>query len=247
MEEKSTIKEAFTELAPRYEKVVDNELQKFWGWSYENFIENLLNHTKTSPGEHVLDVATGTCLIPRRLIENKRQVKITGVDITHAMLKNGKEKNIKTGTDSEIYLATGDAMLMPFKRNSFEVVMCGLATHHMDVNKLLGEIYRVLKTEGRFSLADVGGSRLWRIPIVSFLIKILAYIYFLITENKERAWAEATAVANVQTTDSWCETLKKSGFINIEIEKLHSKSFWVPDPLLIQATKPKYFPGEEKE
>ena len=245
MEEKTTIKEAFTELAPRYEKVVDKELQKFWGWSYENFIESLILNTKTIPGEHILDIATGTCLIPRRLIENKRQVKITGIDITHAMLKHGKEKIIKSGMDSNIYLATGDAMLMPFKRNSFELAMCGLATHHMNVSKLLGEVYRVLKPDGRFSLADVGGSSLWRKPIASFFIKILAYIYFLITENKDRAWAEATAVANVQTTDSWFEKLTKVGFTNIEIEKLPSKSFWVPDPLLIQATKPKYFPGEE--
>ncbi|MHB8133311.1 MAG: class I SAM-dependent methyltransferase [Anaerolineaceae bacterium] len=245
MEEKTTIKEAFTELAPRYEKVVDKELQKFWGWSYENFIESLILNTKTIPGEHILDIATGTCLIPRRLIENKRQVKITGIDITHAMLKHGKEKIIKSGMDSNIYLATGDAMLMPFKRNSFELAMCGLATHHMNVSKLLGEVYRVLKPDGRFSLADVGGSSLWRKPIASFFIKILAYIYFLITENKDRAWAEATAVENVQTTDSWFEKLTKVGFTNIEIEKLPSKSFWVPDPLLIQATKPKYFPGEE--
>ncbi|PKN86915.1 MAG: hypothetical protein CVU46_06225 [Chloroflexi bacterium HGW-Chloroflexi-8] len=245
MEEKTTIKEAFTELAPRYEKVVDKELQKFWGWSYENFIESLILNTKTIPGEHILDIATGTCLIPRRLIENKRQVMITGIDITHAMLKHGKDKIIKSGMDSNIYLATGDAMLMPFKRNSFELAMCGLATHHMNVSKLLGEVYRVLKPDGRFSLADVGGSSLWRKPIASFFIKILAYIYFLITENKDRAWAEATAVANVQTTDSWFEKLTKVGFTNIEIEKLPSKSFWVPDPLLIQATKPKYFPGEE--
>ena len=247
MEDKTTIKDAFTELAPRYEKVVDKELQKFWGWSYENFIENLITNTRTNPGEHILDIATGTCLIPRQLVENKRQVKITGVDITHAMLKNGKEKNIKSGMDSNINLTTGDAMLMPFKRNSFELAMCGLATHHMNVSILLGEIFRVLKPEGRFSLADVGGSSLWRKPIVSFFIKILAYFYFLITENKDRAWAEATAVANVQTADSWNETLKKVGFTNIEIEKLPSKSFWVPDPLLIRATKPKYFPGEEKE
>lgn len=247
MEEKTAIKEAFTEMAPRYEKVVDNELQKFWGWSYESFIENLVTSTKTVPGEKVLDVATGTCLIPRRMAEHGRDCDITGVDITLAMLKNGKHKIAAMEVESRISLTAGDAMQMPFRNNSYDLVMCGLATHHMNVPQLLREIMRVLKPSGRFSLADVGGSPLWRNPIISFFIKILAFFYFLFTENKDRAWAEASAVSNVQTKETWTEILTECGFSGIEIQKLPSKSFWVPDPLLIQASKPILIPGEEEE
>ena len=246
MEEKTAIKEAFTELAPRYEKTVDNELQNFWGLSYYDFIDTLINKTKTNPGEKILDVATGTCLIPRRLFENQRNVNISGIDITFDMLKNGKEKIKKIGANSFISLTTGDAMLMPFRSNIFDVVMCGLATHHMDVPKLLHEIFRILKPDGRFSLGDVGGSKLWKFPLIQFFIKILAFFYFLFTENVDRAWAEAKAVTNVQTAESWEEILLESGYSNIKIQKLQSKKFWVPDPLIIQAQKPNHFPGEEE-
>ncbi len=238
MEEKDAIHEAFTELAPRYEKVVDNELHKFWGWSYYDFIENLVIHTPTSSGDRILDVATGTGLIPRRLIENGRNCNITGVDITLAMLKHGQKILKSKQMEKIISFTTGDAMGMPFKSNNFDVVMSGLATHHMNVPMMLSEIVRVLKPGGRFSLADVGGTRLWKNPIIAFLIKILAYIYFFITENKERAWAEATAVVNIRTKEGWQEVLHASGFTNISITELPSKSFWVPDPLLIQASKP---------
>jgi ubiquinone/menaquinone biosynthesis C-methylase UbiE len=247
MDEKEAINEAFTELAPRYEKVVDNELQKFWGWSYQRFIENLVNHTTVCNGDRILDVATGTCLIPRQLFEKNQDVSIIGIDITLAMLKNGKDKFARSALKQQISLTTGDAMRMPLRDNSFDIVMCGLATHHMDVILLLSEMCRVLKPEGRLSMADVGGARLWRNPIIGFFIKILAYSYFLITENKDRAWAEAMAVSNVQTSESWRTTLAKCGFSNIEIQKLPSKSFWVPDPLLIQAIKLTNFPGEETE
>lgn len=246
MEEKTAIKEAFTELAPRYEKTVDNELQNFWGLSYYDFIDTLINKTKTNPGEKILDVATGTCLIPRRLVENQRNVNISGIDITFDMLKNGKEKIKKIGANSFISLTTGDAMLMPFRSNIFDVVMCGLATHHMDVPKLLHEIFRILKPDGRFSLGDVGGSKLWKFPLIQFFIKILAFFYFLFTENVDRAWAEAKAVTNVQTAESWEEILSESGYSNIKIQKLQSKKFWVPAPLIIQAQKPNHFPGEEE-
>jgi len=245
MEEKTAIKEAFTELAPRYEKTVNNELQKFWGINYKDFIDTLINKTETNTGEKILDVATGTCLIPRRLVEKQRNVNISGIDITFDMLKNGKEKINKIDANSFISLTTGDAMLMPFRSNIFDVVMCGLATHHMDVPKLLNEINRILKPEGRFSLGDVGGSKLWKFALIQFIIKILAFFYFLFTENVERAWAEAKAVSNVQTAESWEELLSESGFTNIEIQKLRSKKFWVPDPLIIQAQKPNHFPGEE--
>lgn len=238
MEEKDAIHEAFTELAPRYEKVVDNELHKFWGWSYYDFIENLVKNTPTTSGEKILDVATGTGLIPRRLIENDRDCKITGVDITLAMLKNGQKILKSKHMELMISYTTGDAMSLPFKSNYFDVVMSGLATHHMNVPTMLGEIVRVLKPGGRFSLADVGGTRLWKNPFIAFFIKILAYVYFFITENKDRAWAEATAVVNIHTKEGWHEILSNSGFTNISITELSSKSFWVPDPLLIQASKP---------
>jgi ubiquinone/menaquinone biosynthesis C-methylase UbiE len=162
------------------------------------------------------------------------------------MLKNGKEKIKEIGANSFISLTTGDAMLMPFRSNIFDVVMCGLATHHMDVPKLLHEIFRILKPDGRFSLGDVGGSKLWKFPLIQFFIKILAFFYFLFTENVDRAWAEAKAVTNVQTAESWEEILLESGYSNIKIQKLQSKKFWVPDPLIIQAQKPNHFPGEEE-
>ncbi len=245
MKEKEAIKDAFTELAPRYERVVDNELHKFWGWSYYAFIENLVVNTPTTTGEQILDVATGTGLIPRKLIAAGRNANITGIDITLAMLKNGQEIIAKEKIGQQISFTTGDAMLMPFRSNNFDLVMSGLATHHMNVPKLLSEILRVLKPGGRFSLADVGGARIWRSSIFSFLIKILAYVYFFVTENKDRAWAEATAVANIYTKEGWVEVLTQAGFIDVHITQLDSKSFWVPDPLLIQAKKHIQFPGEE--
>jgi hypothetical protein len=73
--------------------------------------------------------------------------------------------------------------------------------------------------------------------VINFFIKILAYLYFLITENKDRAWAEASAVSNVFTADDWQQILSKAGFKQIKVTLLKSRKFWVPDPLLIQATK----------
>jgi len=237
MEDKEVVVEAFTELAPRYESVVNNELNKFWGWSYQGFINFLIENTSISDGELLLDIATGTGVIPRAVMQANPKCKIVGIDITQAMLRQGKQKLEEGLFGKKVFLTTGDAMWMPYATSSFNLIMCGLATHHMQVDQLTAEIYRILKQNGRFSLADVGGSKLWRNPVVNFFIKILAYLYFLITENKDRASAEASAVSNVFTAEDWQQILSKAGFKEIKITLLKSRKFWVPDPLLIQATK----------
>ncbi len=237
MEEKEVVVEAFTELAPRYENVVNHELNKFWGWSYQGFIQFLIENTPISNGELLLDIATGTGVIPRAVMQANPNCKIVGIDITQAMLKYGKQKLGAELFGKKVFLTNGDAMWMPYKSSSFNLILCGLATHHMQVDLLTAEIYRILQENGRFSLADVGGSKLWRNPVINFFIRILAYLYFLITENKDRAWAEASAVSNVYTADDWQQILSKAGFKQIKVTLLKSRKFWVPDPLLIQATK----------
>ena len=170
-------------------------------------------------------------------MQTNTDCKIVGIDITQAMLRHGKQKLGENLFGKKVFLTTGDAMRMPFAPSSFNLILCGLATHHMQVDLLTAEIFRILKENGRFSLADVGGSKLWRNPVVNFFIKILAYFYFLITENKDRAWAEASAVSNVFTAEDWHQILSNAGFKEIKITLLKSRKFWVPDPLLIQACK----------
>jgi ubiquinone/menaquinone biosynthesis C-methylase UbiE len=237
MEEKETIIEAFTELAPRYELTVNNELNKFWGWQYEDFIDNLVNNTPVNADGIVLDIATGTGLIPRKLILKNPTIKIVGIDITLAMLKRGKEKISEDDFGRLIYFNNGNAMFMPYGSNTFDIVVCGLATHHMQIPKMMSEVHRILKNDGLFSLADVGGSKLWKFPPINLFIKLLAFVYFMITENKDRAWAEAVSVSNLQTAKEWEETLINNGFSEIRITKLRTNKFWVPNPLFIQAKK----------
>lgn len=238
MKEQENVIEAFTELAPRYERVVDGELNRFWGWSYAGFVDRLIESTPIADGDTILDLATGTSVIPRRLVERvKKDFRIVGLDITARMLKRGKEKIDQDTANPNIHLTCGDAMVMPFSNESFNVVMCGLATHHMNVPRMLSEIRRVLKSGGRISLADAGGSSLWRLSVIKFIIRVAAFLYFLAVENISRAWAEATAVSNIRTADEWESTLSELGFVDIQITILPSKRFWVPSPLVLEAIK----------
>lgn len=239
MEEQELVVEAFTELASRYEKVVDSELYRFWGWSYARFINRLIELTPFSDGDLILDVATGTAVIPRRLVEAvQKNFHVIGLDITAAMLRRGKEKIEKAAAGGDISLSCGDAMVMPFSPGSFDLVMCGLATHHMNVPAMLSEMSRVLKPGGRLAMADAAGSSAWNIPFLKGVIRAAAFVYFMVVENASRAWAEAAAVSNIRSSADWEADLRKAGFVDVRIVKLPSTRSWIPDPLVIEAVKP---------
>jgi ubiquinone/menaquinone biosynthesis C-methylase UbiE len=259
MDNKENIIGTFTELAPRYEEVVDAELNRFWGWSYTGFVNQLFQATALPQKGRMLDLATGTGVIPikvaierssdsalesppgRNAFETRR---IHGLDITMSMLARASRKMIISKIRDQVDLVCASAMDIPYAGGSFELVTCALATHHMDVRLLLSETWRVLHEEGKLSIADVGGSNLWKTPVVKFFLRIAAFVYFLLKENIHRAWAEAEAVSNVRSKEEWFDLLNEAGFRDIKIIKLKSKHRWVPEPLVIQAIKP--ISGESK-
>ena len=238
MNDKENIIETFTELAPRYEEVVNAELNRFWGWSYEGFVNHLIQATPIPKKGKLLDLATGTGIIPITVASNGHGMsRVHGLDITMSMLARAKKKLVPGDNKKQIDLVCASAMDIPYAKESFDLVTCALATHHMDIRLLLSESWRILRENGMLSIADVGGSRLWKSPIVKFFLQIAAFLYFLFQENIHRAWAEAEAVSNVRSKEEWFDLLIENGFQNIKITKLKSKHRWVPEPLVIQAIK----------
>lgn len=239
MQERHDIVEAFSELSPQYEKVVDRELTTFWGWSYEEFLREMLSQVRIEAGDRVLDIATGTGAIPLSLLARADgQGRFVGLDITPAALEVAREKVRARGAASRIDLVCGTALSMPYRDASFSVVLCGLATHHMDVERMLSEMKRVIEPAGRLTIADVGASNLWRIPLVKTALRLAAYLYFLFKDGAARARIESSAVANVRTAPEWRTLAEKYGFADITIKELQTRRIWSPSPLLIRAVFP---------
>ena len=237
MKEKQAIKKTFAEYSSHYEESMDGELNRFWGWSYQQFLEELVKRTLILEDQRVLDIATGTAMIPRKISEKKIPgIHITGLDITESMLVKGKQEISRSNPTNSISLTCGDAMALPFSPQSFDVVISGLASHHMNIPLMLSEKKRVLKPGGLLSIIDIGMSPFWKLPVVSFLVKVIVFIVFLLQKNPTRAWAEAAAMKNTRTSEGWKTELEKAGFEDIRITKLSSKYSWIPEPLTIQST-----------
>ncbi len=235
MDEIDCVKQAFTELAPSYTSTMDKELSQFWGISYPKFVERLVALAAVKPGEKVLDIATGTAIIPLQIIlGNRRQERVVGLDITPAMLQHGRQVIARNGFTNTIDLVCASGMQMPFPNGTFDVIICGLGTHHMNVPLLLHEAQRLLARNGRLVMSDVGATHFWRSIPGKCLIRILMWEYGFVNQSA-RSQAELEAFRNVRTANEWKLLLRDFGFVKVRIDEIKPRLPWFPSGLTMQA------------
>jgi ubiquinone/menaquinone biosynthesis C-methylase UbiE len=238
-----SIIEAFTEMAARYEQTVDRELRQFWGIGYEQFIAQLIDRMNLAQAGAVLDVATGRGAIPRALsVREGWSGRLIGVDITPEMLRGAHAGLAESGVRGDIDLVCGSGMRLPFCDGVFDTAVCALATHHMRVPDLLGELRRVLRPGGQLLIADVALASLFRTLPGRVLLRTLAWWYGR-REGAARLQAEMEAVPNMLTPAQWQTALDMAGFVNLELTTIPAVRAWYPPGILARALS-KSLPGD---
>ncbi|HHT9136969.1 MAG TPA: class I SAM-dependent methyltransferase [Candidatus Wunengus sp. YC60] len=121
--------------------------------------EKALWFLKIREGETVLEIgfATGSTLVEAAKSVGKKG-KIYGLEVTPEMVELAKEKLEKTGLTGRTILSEGDARKMPYENNMFDAVyMVGVLElfDTPDIPKVLKEIKRVLKRNGRLVVASI--------------------------------------------------------------------------------------------
>ena len=234
-----SVLDTFTELAPQYEATIDHELHLLWGIGYREFVDRFVDTIPLHEGVRVLDVATGTAMIPLQVTRRAPGIShVVGLDITPAMLAYAQENVRSADQSARIRLVCGSGMTMPFGTGAFDIVTCGLGMHHMQADQLVRQMRRVLRPGGWLLMADVGAAPVWR----SFFGKLglgLLFLYFGLTYSRARIRAEMDALENLRTASEWRDYLTASGFADIAITELPSQRSFYPNGLLIKArTKP---------
>ena len=103
----------------------------------------------------VLDVGCGLGG-PARMIADEKGCTVTGLDLSQEFINTAKALSKLVNLDSKTTFLKADALDLPFERNSFDIVW----TQHVQMNifekkKFYSEIFRVLKTGGKFLYYDI--------------------------------------------------------------------------------------------
>ena len=135
----------FDKIADKYEFTA-----KFISFGILPYWLNQLVKTLPEKGNSVLDLACGTGILFPKLVN--RFNKVYGLDYSLPMLRVAKRKKF-----GNIYLVRGDALNLPFRKESFDSVVISLGLRHFpDIDKSLKEVYRVLKKGGTLHILEVG-------------------------------------------------------------------------------------------
>ncbi len=137
-------------------------------WSMGNFGDiavfttpvagHLARFARVTGGQAVLDVGTGTGVVA--ITARRLGAKVTGLDLTPALLAQAKESAAVVGLD-DIAWHEGDAEALPFADASFDVVLSQFG--HMFAPRpevAMAEMLRVLKPGGIVAFATWPGEQL---------------------------------------------------------------------------------------
>lgn len=101
----------------------------------------------------VLDVACGPGILSAAIAKTAREV--VAFDLTPAMLKKAAQRCAEAGVKN-VTFREGNAVELPFANGAFDAVVTRLSVHHFDrPDRVMSEIFRVLRPGGNFVVADV--------------------------------------------------------------------------------------------
>ena len=168
---------------------------------------------KIKKGDVVVDLGSGAgndCFVARA--ETGDTGKVIGIDFTDAMIEKARANAEKLGFNN-VEFRQGDIEKIPMTANVADVVVSNCVMNLVpDKPKAFGEVYRILKPGGHFSISDI------------VLIGNLP--------QKIRSAAEmyAGCVASAIQKNVYLEIIQNAGFANITLQK--EKVIIVPDDIL---------------
>lgn len=164
-------------------------------------------------GDTVIDLGSGAgndCFVARH--ETGAEGKVIGIDFTPAMIRKARE-NAEKLRYNNVEFREGDIDNMPVNDGVADVVVSNCVLNLVpNKQKVIGEIFRVLRAGGHFSISDI--------VLVGNLPDPL----------RSDAEMYAGCVAGAIQKDEYLGHISKAGFENISIQK--EKVISIPDDIL---------------
>ena len=169
--------------------------------------KKLLDLSKIKNGDNVLDLACGTGLVTKKLIRKVgRNGQVYAIDSSESAIKIAKKW---TGTSKNLHFVRADAEKVQFK-TKFDAITCQYALFFFpDEQKVLKNMKKVLKKNGKITLAVHGK---YNVP---YFDSILQPIKKMIPDYLPKY----PEMDRFGTKDTFSAAIKKAGFKKIIVKK----------------------------
>lgn len=169
---------------------------------------------KIKTGDTVVDLGSGAgndCFVARH--ETGESGKVIGIDFTEAMIDKARANVDKLGYNN-VEFRQGDIEKIPIVSDTVDVVVSNCVMNLVpDKPKAFGEVYRILKTGGHFSISDI------------------VLTGDLPAKIKDAAEMYAGCVASAIQKEEYLKIIKDTGFNNVALQK--KKPIIIPNDILV--------------
>jgi len=170
-----------------------------------------------------LDVASGTADLAIEAVRRHRDITATGIDFVKAMLDVGQAKVVAAGLAQRIQLMQGDALSLPFKDDSFDVVGMAFGIRNIpDKAQALREMTRVAIPGGRIMILEMCFTHNWFSTLMyrTYLNRILPRIARGFSLNPGAYAYLADSIMNFPSPGEFLSLMEGAGLVDLEKEKL---------------------------
>jgi demethylmenaquinone methyltransferase/2-methoxy-6-polyprenyl-1,4-benzoquinol methylase len=172
----------------------------------------------------ILDIATGTGDVAIEIVSrNDFKRKVFGVDFSEPMISRAHQKLLKKGLSHRITLSLGDALVLPFKENTFTASMIAFGLRNIvKKEQALAEMVRVIKEGGKVIILEftLPKNGLVKKFYSIYFKKILPLIGGLVSGDREAYTYLPESVRHFQYAENYEELMKKSGLKNVSFRSL---------------------------
>jgi len=130
-----------------------NNAEKIWNWDspagkirWIRRVKMLTNSLKS--GMIVLEIGCGTGLFTKEIA--KKSVQLTAIDISPDLIEVAKKKVL----DPNVRFSVENACKLPYDDGYFDAVIGSSILHHLEIDIVLKEFYRVLKPNGYIAFTE---------------------------------------------------------------------------------------------
>ncbi|CAN5187750.1 hypothetical protein BH09PSE3_BH09PSE3_00350 [soil metagenome] len=144
---------SYDALAPSF----DFHTEKYSGYAIDRLIAGIDLHD----GGHIVDIGCGTGVVSFALTRRAPEAKITGIDLSDGMLAFARAKAANLPLPTNLTFAKGDAEALTLEDASVDGAVSLYAWRHLPNPEIAtAEVFRILRSGGRFSVAVGSGPKL---------------------------------------------------------------------------------------
>lgn len=145
-------------------------------WVVKHHLEGLVENVPVERTIRILDLATGSADIPEELCRwaraRGRKISIVATDISAEILEVARKRIEGAGFGGLVDFAVCDAVSPPFANKSFDVAVCSLAFHHLE----LGQAQHALREMERLSRSGFIVNDIYRSQGAWFMAWVLSRV-----------------------------------------------------------------------